>query len=499
MPGRFPSDLIEDAMSKTLKTAGILFLAAWGTGCARTKTATGDGGDAGDLRAAVEVSAGQPIGQLRAVPLQLGPGRPKALLAVFAGDAEVDPYEEMFFFPKDTLKLMAFTAEGKVLWKREMGRGLVPGIWFCPVFPFDLDGDGADEVWFVNNTDDDHPLSLQKRRLERLDGATGRTTGHWPWPSPDRSQGPSHLYRNFILGGHAGGKPVLVTAQGTYGPMKLQGWNPDMSKRWEHAIAKDSPGARGSHMCAVADLDGDGVDEVMWGERCIELGSGKERFCADRDTWGGHSDVAQPVWDPGGKRWVLYTCRESGNVAPRVAAFDAAGRRLWGDLDQGHIDVGWVARLHPDGRRTALAIRIGGKSAGPQGFARKGVEEFACDVFTGEKRTFDFSLFGTLPVDVDGDGIHELVRGLSGGDGSVLDGAGRALGRVEGAVALAAKVLDLPGEQIVTWTPDGRLRVWAHARARDNEAARARYEHPFYKANRRLTATGYNLVNLGGL
>jgi hypothetical protein len=116
-----------------------------------------------DLRVVAEVSAGQPLGQCRVVPLTLGPGRPKALLAVFAEDAVVDPYEEMFFFPKDTLHLMAFTEKGETLWARDLGRGVVPGIWFCPVFPFDLDGDGVDEIWFVNNADSDHPLTLAKR------------------------------------------------------------------------------------------------------------------------------------------------------------------------------------------------------------------------------------------------------------------------------------------------------------------------------------------------
>ncbi len=32
-------------------------------------------------------------------------------------------------------------------------------------------------------------------------------------------------------------------------------------------------GARGSHMCAVADLDLDGSDEVLWEERAVRLDS----------------------------------------------------------------------------------------------------------------------------------------------------------------------------------------------------------------------------------
>jgi hypothetical protein len=289
-----------------------------------------------------------------------------------------------------------------------------------------------------------------------------------------------------------------VTAQGTYQAMALQGWNADMTRRWELRIAQTDPGARGSHMCPVVDINGDGVDEVLWGERCIELDSGRELFCADRDNYRGHSDVVQPVWNPADQRWVIYTCREGGGVAPRVAVFDDHGKRLWGDLETGHMDVGWVARVG-DGERMALAVRIGGKSAGPQGLVRKDVEEFTYDVFTGKRRPFSVNLLGRLPVDLDGDGAHEFVGGSDSGDGRVLDAQGRERGRYKGTVAAASKILDRPGEQLVTYTRDGTIVVWADANARDSEAAQWRYRHRFYKANQRLTATGSNRVNLGGL
>ena len=453
-----------------------------------------------DLRVICQIELGHPLGQLRAVPVRTAKGAPRAILAVCCQDAEVDPYVEMFFFPKHTLKLVLFSQQGKVLWKRDLGRGVVPGTWFCPVFPFDLDGDGAEEIWFVNNIDADHPLSLRGRRLERVDPATGKTTGRWPWPGPAGNQSPSHMFRNFILGGYVKGKAVLVTAQGTYGPMRLQGWNPDLSRRWEHKVARNTPGARGSHMCPVVDLNGDGVDEVLWGERCIELDAGKELFCGDRKTYRGHSDVVQPVLDAATKRWFFYTCRESGgDVSPRVALFDDTGRRVWGDLDRGHMDMGWVARLGPGGEPVAMAIRVGGKSAGPGGFARTGVEEFTYEALTGRKHVLAGRVFATLPVDLNGDGVHELIRALTGGDGKVLDRTGRVVGQVRGSAAMGSKFLDRPGEQVLTYDADGVVRVWADRNAADNPAARRRYRHPFYAANQRLTACGYNLVNLGGL
>ena len=123
-------------------------------------------------------------------------------------------------------------------------------------------------------------------------------------------------------------------------------------------------------MHPVVDLNGDGVDELMWGERCIELDKGTELFCADRDTYRGHSDIIQPFIDPASGRWLIYTTREKqSHVAPRVAVYDTRGNRLWGDIDRGHIHIGWVARFAPESR-TALAVRIGSQeqdATGTQG------------------------------------------------------------------------------------------------------------------------------------
>ena len=112
----------------------------------------------------LEIDLGQRLGQMRAAPLQLGPGAERAFLLAYAEDFDIDPYEEMFFIPKSTLQFSAVSAAGKRLWTRDLGPGVFPGIWFAPVFPFDLDGDGKDEIYFVDNVDPVHPLSKRGRR-----------------------------------------------------------------------------------------------------------------------------------------------------------------------------------------------------------------------------------------------------------------------------------------------------------------------------------------------
>lgn len=450
-----------------------------------------------NIKAILQFNIGIKLGQCRAVPVDLGDK--DGIFLAYCEDAEVDPYVEMFFFPKHRLKISVYLLSGEKIWTKELGAGVIPGIWFVPFFPFDLDGNGIDEIWFVNNIDEDHPLSIRGRRLERLDARTGQTIAQYPWPTVAPEQSNSHRFRNFILGGYVKGKPVLVTAQGTYGAMNLQGWDADMSKRWEYDIPAGSPGARGSHMCPVVDIDNDGSDEILWGERCISLDTGKELFCADKDSYRGHSDVIAPILDQKTNRWYFHTCRESGGFKPRVATFDDHGNRVWSDLDSGHMDMGWVARLGPHGEHLSMVIRIGSKSAGSKGFFRKNVEEFTYESTTGKKAKLDFSVFCTLPVDLNGDGLHELVRGIAEGNGEVLDRTGNIIANIGGSMAIVSKFMDRPGEQILCYYPDGSIRIWADKNAKDNDIAKWRYNHPFYKANQRLTATGYNMVNLGGL
>jgi hypothetical protein len=452
------------------------------------------------LECLLEIGLGSPIGQFRAAPVALGESAPRAFLGAYCADFDDDPYVEMFFFPTDTLKIALFTASGETLWQRDLGPGVVPGVWFCPVLPFDLNGDGTDEIWYVDNANVDHALGLSGYRLTRLDARSGEVTGRWPWPPVDRNQALSHVFRNFVVGGHVRDEPVLITAQGTYGDMALQGWRPDMTLRWEHTIGRGDPGARGSHMCPIVDLDGDGVQELMWGERCIELDTGKELFCADRETYQGHSDVIQPVLDRTRHEWYLYTCREGDEgTSPRVALFDARGRRVWGDVDQGHMDMGWVARLGRDRSPVAMAIRIGHKTCGPDGRFHYDREAFTWAALTGERCELPFDPYGTLPVDLNGNGYHELVRGIPGQDGTVLDRHGHVLGSVGAPAAMVAKLLDRPGEQILTYHADGTIRVWGDRNAKDDAATCARCTGPLYQANQRLGAVGYNVQVLGGL
>jgi WD40 repeat protein len=453
-----------------------------------------------NIQPVMELKLAEKLGQLRAVPVKIGNEHPHAIAVMYSEEAEVDPWEGMFFFPKHTLKLSVLTVDGELLWTKDLGSGVVPGIWFSPLFAFDLDGDGTDELWIINNRDPEHPLNYRHYVLEKLDPATGELMAEMPWPAPEIPQTLSALYRHFIMGGYVNGEPVLLTAQGTYGPMRIQAWNSDLSRRWEHYIPADAPGAQGSHVSPVVDINNNGVDALFWGERLIELDTGEQLFCADEDTWEGHSDIIQPVFDYDNEKWYFFTCRENfDRQAPRVAMYDAEGQRIWGDLENGHIDTGWAARLGDNGEPYVLGVKVGKKTRTAEGETRTEVTEYAYKAFSGEPVDFGFDLYTTIPVDLNGDGIHELVKGYFEGTGDIIDRKGNVLANIGGLSAMACKFTPRDGEQILSYSKDGWIRIWADLNARDNYRARNRYNNPFYKMNRIQTGNGYNLFNLGGI
>ena len=64
---------------------------------------------------------------------------------------------------------------------------------------------------------------------------------------------------------------------------------------------------------------------------------------------------------------------------------------------------------------------------------------------------------------------------------------------------MASKFMDLPGEQVLCYYPDETIKIWADKNAGDSYIAKMRYSNPYYIAAQKLTANGYNLVNLGGV
>ena len=163
------------------------------------------------------------------------------------------------------------------------------------------------------------------------------------------------------------------------------------------------------------------------------------------------------------------------------------------------MDTGWAARLGPNGEPVVLGVKVGQKIRTAEGERRTDVVEFAFDAVSGKPLELGFKAYTTIPVDLNGDGVHELVKGYFEGDGTVLDRQGRILGKTGGLTALNSKFTGQPGEQMLSYHADGKVRIWFDRNAADTPAATARYQSRFYRTNQKLSGVGYNLFNLGGI
>ena len=118
---------------------------------------------------------------------------------------------------------------------------------------------------------------------------------------------------------------------------------------------------------------------------------------------------------------------------------------------------------------------------------------------TGAKVDLGFSVYTTIPVDLNGDGIHELVKGYFEGGGTLLDNKGKVIGNVGGASAIASKFTGDQGEQMLSYSKAVSLEFGWIEMQKDNDIAKRRYANPAYKLNQKQTGNGYNLFNLGGI
>lgn len=445
---------------------------------------------------------GRPFQQMRSVPVSLGK-KGEAVLFIHADTPNLDPWSEAMNFPKDTLKFTLMSADNRILWEKDLGPGIIPGIWFQPVISFDLDGDGADEIWHIGNLAPQRPFTNLELVLERLDPFTGDITGQWHWPAENLfGERIDHAYRFTLAAGYAHGEPVLVTAQGTYTDMYLQGYSAGMKPRWNVFIPESAKGARASHVFPVLDFNNDGVDELFWGERVLSMDDGKEVFCCDKERFHEHSDIVVPFVDPISGRKYIYTCREgqfeTGAKYPRVdrvACFHDNGETAWTWPEGGHMHKGWIARIGEGQRYVAMAMSLAlDASGGDQHHSKPILYYFDAVTGTPLKDVLPFPGYQVMPVDFDGDGYHEFFGTEGELAGKCFDRFGKKLAEPgEGIMVRSGKVLDRPGQQImIGFGEKGTVCVFGDEAAVPGPCDTYASYHRFMQ---HLMGSGYNHIN----
>jgi len=397
----------------------------------------------------------------------------------------IDPAGTYWRRPTDTYKLDAYTSRGEFLWRRDLGWSIETGVWYAPYIACDLDGDGCAEV--ITKTgegdprDEDGRVRTGPEWLTVIDGRTGRDVCRVPWPSRKGFAEYSRISRNQLAMAYLDGKtPCVLALRGTYCRMKVDAYQlvgGALQKLWsyDNATQPTSYWGQGAHTTRVADVDGDGRDEILLGSACLD-DDGTPLWTTGR----GHPDGAH-LGDllPSRPGLEVFYCVETAQaVDGGLCAVDAAtGKSLW-------ALQGPTRHVHSGGMCSDLDPAL------------PGCECYGADIDKTKRsdRGWLFHIDGTLlgtglrygatapTVFWDADLQREVFRGrIFKHDGGVLE-----------ARPESGKVVDLLGdwrEEIISAAP-GELRIYSTTLpAMDRRVCLT--QDPIYRACVCMSSMGY--------
>ncbi len=276
--------------------------------------------------------------------------------------------------------LHAYEIDGTLMWSIDLGRNIREGAHYTQFMAYDLDGDGRAEVACktadgtrdgrgkpigdpaANHVGANGKILAGPEYFTVFDGATGAVlaTAEYIPPRGDLGGwgGVGGNGGNDRNGNRAdrflacvayldGTLPSVVMCRGYYGRSVLAAWDwrgGKLSSRWVFDTDKGYPtfAGQGNHSVSVADVDGDGRDEIVYGSMVVD-DDGKGLF----STGLRHGDALHVGdLDPGRPGLEVYGVHENegrANSSPGTAMYDArTGAVLW-TTAQG-VDVGRGAR-----------------------------------------------------------------------------------------------------------------------------------------------------------
>lgn len=284
----------------------------------------------------------------------------------------------------------AYKLDGTLLWTINLGKNIREGAHYTQFMVYDLDGDGKAEIAMKTadgsidgqgNVIGDSTKDWRNDRgyilsgpeyLTVFDGLTGKalyTTDFVPPrystlnPTTDElkqvwGDGYGNRMDRFLAGiAYLDGKtPSLIMSRGYYTRTYITAWkfnNGRLSRQW--TFDSDDPAhpenkpfrGQGNHNLTIADVDGDGKDEIVYGAMCID-DNGKGLY----STGFGHGD-AQHVSD-------LDPSRPGLEVFGIQERFDDAGSHMF-DAKTGEVlwkKASVKAGADGEGPGRALALDI---------------------------------------------------------------------------------------------------------------------------------------------
>jgi rhamnogalacturonan endolyase len=368
-------------------------------------------------------------------------------------NANIDPYIDYWKRSPGTYKLEAYNADGKFMWRYDLGWAIEQGIWYSPMVVYDLDGDGKAEV--AAKTGEGDPRDEQglvqtgPEYLSILDGQTGKEIARTAWPSRDRFPSYNYASRNQLCVAYLDGKtPCLIVERGTYNTMKAVAYqfrNGKLTELWRWEEKEEFAGYRGqgAHITIAADLDGDGRDEVILGSSVLD-----DNGVGLWSTGFGHPDhMYVGEIDPLRAGLEIYYGMETAQQRNGMCMVDAkTGKVIWGLQEP-------TKHVHSSG----LCADIDGSHVGLECYG--GERDF-------KEQRWLFSAAGELIEKTDLGGLaprsvfwnadpqRELIRGRT-----ITQYKGAEVGAIEGSYIMTVDLLGDWREEIIT-TLKGEMRIY---------------------------------------
>ena len=263
-----------------------------------------------------------------------------------------------------------YRLDGTRLWRIDLGRNIRAGAHYTQFMVYDFDGDGRAELMCktADGTRDGlgtvigDSLADYRNEVGRIldgpeylsvfDGLTGRvldTKPYIPARGDVSSWGDNRGNRSdrFLAAvGYFGGLASAIFCRGYYTRSVIAAWDWDgheLTNRWTfdtNVPEWRSYAGQGNHNLRVADVDGDGYDEITYGSMAIDHdGTGLY------NTGFGHGDAMHLIADPKTNKLYIWDCHENkrdgsdlrdartGEVIFQIPSRSDVGRAMAADID----------------------------------------------------------------------------------------------------------------------------------------------------------------------